>query len=170
MNKLELKKSIGSLLQNYSKQGGPAVDDITVLPDKINGIGSGVEAMLNMTLLPSLLKSDELTVEQKEQLSDLRSTYKKKLHDTPDNSFLIMNELLHKIYNIVDQEKYTQLCTSSPPGKELTEAQNMCCGFCGTKFPVSRCPCKNVYYCNQTCQKEHWHVHKKHEAHVQYQK
>lgn len=184
MNKSELKQSIAAVLQNRSKIESFSVDDLSIFPSQLKGIGGGLEAILNMTLLPGLLTSEKLTILQSKQLSNLREIYKNRLYANPDNAFLIMSELLLAIYDIVDRETYTRLCRSSREvkefrkdvkkyvdvEKEIKEAQNILCGFCGTKFPVNRCQCKNVYYCDQQCQKDHWPIHKKHEAHIQFQK
>ena len=39
-------------------------------------------------------------------------------------------------------------------------AISLMCGFCGTEAPPSRCECKDVSYCNTTCQKADWKRHK----------
>lgn len=37
------------------------------------------------------------------------------------------------------------------------------CLFCGNKYAKKRCSkCKSVWFCNETCQKQAWSVHKKH--------
>jgi hypothetical protein len=35
------------------------------------------------------------------------------------------------------------------------------CSFCGSEaLALRRCPCKGVQYCDASCQKQHWKVHK----------
>ncbi|KAG5179212.1 hypothetical protein JKP88DRAFT_264360 [Tribonema minus] len=39
------------------------------------------------------------------------------------------------------------------------------CAVCDKAYPGKRCPCKNTYYCDSTCQRAHWAIHRKTGAH-----
>lgn len=62
---------------------------------------------------------------------------------------------------IIDKPSASSVLTSCINGQRFSSAEDKCCSACGDFNAMSCGVCKSVHYCDKTCQKLHWFVHKK---------
>lgn len=62
---------------------------------------------------------------------------------------------------IIDKPTACSVLTSCINGQRFATAEDRCCSTCGDLNAMICAICKSVFYCNKTCQKLHWFVHKK---------
>lgn len=62
---------------------------------------------------------------------------------------------------IIDKPSACSVLSSCINGQRFATAEDRCCCTCGDFNAMICAICKSVFYCNKTCQKLHWFVHKK---------
>lgn len=126
---------------------------------------------LNETDVLRMLFPSEVMTALTKQKREVLIQQKKLLQAKMKNGFTIqdVNACIASIYELLGKQTYIHLLKQSKLSKKMQSGAH--CSWCRSEHASLRCECKNHYYCSPYCKKMHWkNSHRKHKAHVRYQK